>query len=139
MTIAFHANAGMPELNAIQKTQVGNPNGWSDFRQFETKKDVFEFSKENKPAEPVVPEIGMARILFNRLTPEQIETINKNREMPKNAKFVEDPIYGPKMTWNLCDFTAGTHTLPAGYELKNDILGFTHVVREGTQAWFLKK
>ncbi len=139
MTIAFHANAGMPALNEIKNAQQVNPNGWSDFRQFSEPKDVFEFSKEDQLEEPVVPEIGMARVLFNRLTPEQIETINENREMPKNAKFVEDPIYGPRMTWNLCDFTAGTHTLPAGYELKNDILGFTHVVREGTQAWYLKK
>ena len=69
----------------------------------------------------------------------RIETINKNREMPKNAKFVEDPMYGPRLTWNIADITPGTHTLPAGYELKNDILGFTHVVREGTQAWYLKK
>jgi hypothetical protein len=39
----------------------------------------------------------------------------------------------------VADITAGTHTLPAGYEFKNDILGFTHLVREGTQAWYLKK
>ena len=53
---------------------------------------------------------------------------------------VDDVAIGkPRLTWNLFDITAGTHQLPSGYELKKDILGFTCVVREGTQAWYLKK
>ena len=80
------------------------------------------------------------RVLFHRLTKEQIQNINENRELPKNAKFVDSDISGePKLTWNLLDWTKGTHTLPAGYELKQDILGFTHVVREDSKAWYLKK
>ena len=139
MTIAFHSNAGMSELYAMNNAQNVQTQGWEDIRKFEQIEDKCEFSKNDKPAEATAPEIGLARILFNRLTPEQIATINENKQMPKNAKFVDDPMYGLRMTWNIADISAGTHTLPAGYELKNDILGFTHVVREGTQAWYLKK
>ena len=86
------------------------------------------------------PKINLARILFHRLTPEQIKTINETKQLPKNAKIVDAEVSGePKLTWNLLDFTKGTHTLPAGYELKQDILGFTHVVREDSKAWYLKK
>ena len=139
MTIAFHSNAGMPGLYEMNNVQGVKVQGWDDIRQFENLEDTCEFSKNNKTTEAAAPEIGLARIIFNRLTPEQIATINENKQMPKNAKFVDDPVYGLRMTWNIADITTGTHSLPAGYELKNDILGFTHVVREGTQAWYLKK
>lgn len=86
------------------------------------------------------PKINMARVLFHRLTKDQIDAVNSSGELPKNAKFVDNEISGePCMTWNLLDWSKGTHTLPAGYEMKNDILGFTHVVRKDTQAWWLKK
>ena len=84
--------------------------------------------------------IGTLRVMMNRLKKDQIAEVNATGELPKNAKIVTDPETGKlKMKWNLCDFTEGTHKIPEGYELKNDILGFTHVVREGTQAWYLKK
>ena len=138
MTIAFNSHANLPikEMIGAYKQTPESLNK-KIFNPME--EDKFEVNKKPTIEETEAPKIGFARILFNRLTPEQIETINKNREMPKNAKFVEDPMYGPRLTWNIADITPGTHTLPAGYELKNDILGFTHVVREGTQAWYLKK
>ncbi len=84
--------------------------------------------------------IGTLRVMMNRLKKDQIAEVNATGDLPKNAKIVTDPETGKlKIKWNLCDFTEGTHKIPEGYELKNDILGFTHVVREGTQAWYLKK
>lgn len=83
------------------------------------------------------PKIGFFRILFNRLTKEQIKAVNECRELPKNAKF-KSALGEVGITWNIWDVTTGTHKLPAGYELKRDILGFTHVVREGTKSLFIR-
>ena len=98
--------------------------------------DIFKPQVEEKKA----PEISGVRVFFNRLTDEQIAQVNESGKLPKNAKVVDDVAIGkPRLTWNLWDITPGTHKMPAGYELKKDILGFTHLVREGTQAWYLKK
>ena len=105
---------------------------FDDFDKFEPTTVAI---KQNEPTK-----INIARILFHRLTPEQIKTINETRQLPKNAKIVDAEVTGePKLTWNAFDIIKGTHTLPAGYELKQDILGFTHVVREDSKAWYLKK
>lgn len=82
--------------------------------------------------------INPLRILCHRLTKEQIEEINSTGQLPQNAKIV-DELGTPKLKFNLLDFNLGTHTLAKGYELKRDILGFTHVVRENSKAWWLKK
>ena len=98
--------------------------------------DTFAPQVQEKKA----PEISGVRVFFNRLTDEQISQVNESKQLPKNAKVVDDVAIGkPRLTWNLFDITPGTHKIPAGYELKKDILGFTHLVREGTQAWYLKK
>jgi len=91
-------------------------------------------TKEKKQA----PQIGMMRILFQRLKKDQIEAVNESKELPHNAKIRNDALGRPYLSWNLLDVTEGTHKLPAGYELKNDILGFTHIVREGTKSIFMK-
>lgn len=139
MNIAFKpvSNFDTQNLNSVKSTPAVNQTFKGGiYDDFQTSYDCFEPQKQVN-TEP--PKIGIFRVLFHRLTKEQIEAVNKGGELPKNAKFVEDPVTGPRMTWNLCDFTAGTHKLPAGYELKRDILGFTHLVREGTKAWYLKK
>lgn len=102
--------------------------------------DSFESSSPKKPEK-----IGFFRLLFNRLTDEQIKAINETKTLPDGAKFMETldaygfPTGHPHLTWNAFGITPGTQTIPAGYELKNDILGFTHVVREGTQGLIYKK
>lgn len=121
-------NFEIPTDMVIIKTQDENkkdstPQGWNDVREFK--------------AEP--PKISWGRVLFHRLTKEQIEEINTNKILPKNAKFENNIAGGVNLTWNLWDITEGTHKLPVGYELKQGILGFTHVVREDTKAWYLKK
>lgn len=140
MTIAFHGMQNFGVQTKQTEEQQKPPVKYVVFDTF----DSFEKGKkpEQKPQDKVIgeaPKIGMARILFNRLTPEQINDVNSSGNLPKNAKFKDD-IYGnPQLTWNIADFTPGTHKLPEGYELKNDILGFTHVVREGTKSWYLKE
>lgn len=95
-------------------------------------------SPAEKTEEKQPSKINFFRVLFNRLTKEQIDEINSTGQLPKNAKIVNE-IGTPKLKWNLLDFTLGTHTMPKGYEFKRDILGFTHVVREDSKAWWLKK
>lgn len=84
--------------------------------------------------------IGLLRVLFNRYTKEQIKEINETGEFPKNVKVVDNPATGkPQLSINFFDVTLGTHKMPAGYELRQDLLGFTHLVREDSKAWFLRK
>lgn len=138
MTIAFYGagNSFAPQA----KTCHDLPTIFDDIKNYPVVQplpDIFTPSNTTKVEQP---KIGFLRLCFSRLTQEQIDTINTTGELPKNAKFVDNQVSGePILTWNLADITKGTHKLPVGYELKNDILGFTHVVREGTQAWFFKK
>lgn len=105
--------------------------------------DVFQTSS-NVAGQKNTDKIGKLRILFNRLTDEQIANVNRTGELPKGAKFVDcKDSHGrytgaQKISLNFFNITNGTQKLPAGYELRKDILGFTHIVREGTQGLFLK-
>ncbi|MCD7780818.1 MAG: hypothetical protein LUH05_09135 [Candidatus Gastranaerophilales bacterium] len=87
--------------------------------------------------ECTAPKISIPRVFFHRFTKDQIEAVNKSGKLPQNAKFTDNG-GNVSFTWNLADITTGTHILPKGYEVKNDILGFTHVVREGTKNLFIK-
>lgn len=97
-------------------------------------------SKPQENNQPIkqAPQIGTGRLLLGRLTKEQVDAINESGELPKNAKFKENMNGNIIITWNALDVTTGTHKLPVGYEVKNDIFGFTHVVREGTKNIFIK-
>ena len=137
MTIAFNGVEQYLQLTQNTQTSTRKPNENYIFGTFQTNN-----SFSPKPTDKVLgvtPKISMVRVLFKRLNQEQIYGVNTSRNLPKNAKFKNDTCGNPRLTWNLFDFTSGTHKLPEGYELKNDILGFTHVVREGTKSWYLKE
>ncbi len=137
MTIAFNGVEQYLQLTQNSQIQKRKVNENNIFRTFQT-----NIQYNPKPIDKVLggtPKISMIRILFKRLNQEQIYGVNTSRNLPKNAKFKNDTLGNPTLTWNIFDFTAGTHKLPEGYELKNDILGFTHVVREGTKSWYLKE
>lgn len=137
MTIAFNGVEQYLQLTQNTQTSIRKPNENYIFGTFQTNN-----SFSPKPTDKVLgvtPKISMVRVLFKRLNQEQIYGVNTSRNLPKNAKFKNDTCGNPRLTWNLFDFTSGTHKLPEGYELKNDILGFTHVVREGTKSWYLKE
>lgn len=142
MTIAFYGNVpvnevtpqGLPQIKLTKEQQ----SIFENIKEISSVLNSDAFEKTNKK-EAEAPKISLPRILFCRLKQDQVNAVNESRKLPKNAKLKENGLGGMYLTFNICDFTQGTHTLPAGYELKNDILGFTHIVREGTQAWYLKK
>lgn len=139
MTIAFHGvGSSIPQVQVNDHTGSNVSFGQNIFDDL-TSSDIVVLTTvpEQKPeqtAKPAAPSISFPRILFNRFTKEQVKEVNESKMLPKNAKFV-----GNGITVNFIDFTAGTHILPKGYEVKNDRFGFTHVVREGTQSWLFKK
>lgn len=104
----------------------------------EAPKDTVEIShsqaETQKNVEP--PKISRMRLMFSRLTDEQIKAVNESRMLPKNAKFQ----LGGKVICNnwfgICD---GTQKLLPGYELKKNVFGFTVVVPEGTKGLFIRK
>lgn len=129
----------MPKVSQPPKVDL-NKNFQTWFKPLPSddlqKSDSFQSLNKNEQTMEA-PEIKTSRILIGRLKKEDIDAINESGKLPKNAKFKE---MNGKITiaWNAFDITTGTHTLPAGYEVKNDIFGFTHVVREGTKNLFIK-
>ncbi len=85
-----------------------------------------------------VPQISWLRTVFSRLTKEQINAINETGQLPKNVKFVKDPVGNYSITYNYAGITEGTRTLPAGYEVRQDVLGFTRVVPKDTEGLFIR-
>ena len=86
-----------------------------------------------------IPDIGFFRIALNRLTPEQIAMVNESGKLPGNAKFVRNPMTGEyQINNNILGWTQGTRTLPAGYEVRRNVLGFTTVLPKDTEGLFIK-
>ncbi len=96
------------------------------------KNDCFECSCCNKEENNM--KIGFFRIIFRRLTDAQINEVNRTGQLPPNAKF--DRFGG--IHNNFFSITRGTRTMPAGYELKKGIFGFTHLVLKDTKGWLIK-
>ena len=92
-------------------------------------------SKEMDP-----PEISALRIMFGRLTDDQVAQINKSGKLPKNAKFIQSNMTGFYGIFNnFFNISPGTQQLPEGYEIKKNLLGFAIVVPKGTEGAFIRK
>lgn len=102
--------------------------------KFDMPNDSFESCSEiEKP-----PKINCVRIIFNRLTDEQIEQINKSGKLPDNAKFVTNESGGYSISPNIFGLTTGTQILPEGFEVKKNKLGVTVVLPKGTSGLLIK-
>lgn len=102
--------------------------------KIEEKQDTVELTQTKDTAKP--PSIGRMRLMFSRLTNEQIKAVNESKMLPSNAKFQ----FGGKVICNnWFGISGGTQKLLPGYELKNNIFGFTKVVPEGTKGFWFKK
>lgn len=98
--------------------------------------DKIDLSEKTKQLEP--PQISRTRLFFGRLTDEQIKQINEAKKLPENAKFVMNGFGGYVITNNFFNFRAGTRDLPAGFEVKKDIFGFTVVLPKGMEGISVK-
>ena len=83
--------------------------------------------------------IGYWRAAFSRLTDEQIKNVNETGELNGNVKFRSNGQGGYVIVPNIMNVSVGTKTLPAGFELKKNFLGFTCVVPKDSESIFLKK
>lgn len=85
-----------------------------------------------------LPKIGFFRIIFSRLTDEQIASINETKMLPKNAKFMGNcGFYG--IHNNFFNILSGTRRLPEGYEVRKNFLGFTKIVLKDSEGLLLRK
>ena len=123
-------NSAMLQLNAIngamptKQIYVIKATPQSDSTQFATKP----------------PKIGVLRLALGMLNNDQINQVNKSGKLPSNAKIV----YNKKtnsydLTTNYFGITTGTSTLPAGYELRKNIWGFTVVVPTNSEGLYLRR
>lgn len=101
--------------------------------------DEFIAAKTDDEAETKeCPPISRARAMFNRLTDEQIKAINETGKLPEGVKIEKDAYGNYHIGNNFINLTPGTRTVPAGYELKKDWMGFTVIVPKDTESVLIK-
>ena len=114
-----NANQNRPSENALERSP---------------KADAFKKTKKGEL------KVNPLRIWFHRLTQDQIDAINETRALPKNMKVRPNPVGTGFHTYhNIFNLYNGTKTLPDGYELRKNILGFTRLVPNDTEGFWLKK
>ena len=97
---------------------------------------------------------------FNRLSDEDVRKINKTRQAPQNTVFakidetkteyytdsegnrrsreVKTGRWHYELVNNRSGMETGTTTLPEGFSVEKDVMGFIHVVETGTKGLFIK-
>ena len=125
----------IPSFSSVSKTSFKQAPAEAAPTKTETAQDAIELSTKEKPQAPA---ISTARLLFGRLTDEQIKQVNESKQLPENAKFVMNGFGGYSITNNFFNFRAGTRQLPEGFEVKKDIFGFTVVLPKGMTGISIK-
>lgn len=97
--------------------------------------DSVEIAKRQN-VEP--PRISTVRLMFNLLTDQQIEQINKSRRLPDNAKFIMSGYGRFNIANNFFGIRVGTQTLPEGFEVKKDVLGFAIVLPKDSEGLMIR-
>lgn len=83
--------------------------------------------------------VGYFRAVFSRLTNEQIKEANESGKIKGKVKFKSNQRGGYVIVPNLMYITTGTQTIPAGFELRKNWLGFTRVLPKDAEGAFIKK
>ena len=96
--------------------------------------DVTEFSAKK----PEPPKISRLRLALGLLTKKQIDQINAAGRLPDNAKFMQNGMGGYTIHNNFFNLRHGTSTIPAGFEVRRNILGFATVQPIDTKGLFIK-
>ena len=142
MNVSFNCTTTFEEFAQLikQPQQPQKTPGWSDVRDIENpltkelNKDAFKLSKKGEP------KVQVLRIWFNRLTQEQIDAINESGKLPKNIKIRPKEMgTGYYIYHNIFNMYNGTQTMPEGYELRKNRLGFTRLVPKDTEGFWLPK
>ena len=125
-------------LNSINASYPLSDNNSSvSFRADLTQQpDSFELSAEAQELQP--PRIGMGRLMLGLLTDKQVAQINASKKLPSNAKFVMNGVGGYSISNNFFGMRVGTQTLPEGFEVKKNVLGFAVVLPKGSDGLMLK-
>ncbi len=84
------------------------------------------------------PQISDWQFLFSRLNDEQIEQVNKSKMLPPNGKFVMVDHGRYTLVPNWINLFTGTRKLPAGFELRKDILGFSVILPIDSEGLFVQ-
>ena len=90
-------------------------------------KTISDTVKNNK-------DINFLQAETSLLTDKQIKEINKTKKMPEGTVIAKDELGNYYITSDIFNLQSGTRTLPKGYEVKKDKLGFAIVVPIGTKG-----
>ena len=93
----------------------------------------------NKETLPNSAKVGFWRAAFSRLTNKQIEEANKTGKLSGKVKIKPNGRGGYTIVSNLMGVSSGTQTIPEGFELRKNWLGFTKVLPKDTEGLFIKK
>lgn len=100
-------------------------------------KSIFLKKKEQTQTQNTTP-ISVLEAFTGILSDEQIAEINKTKQMPEGTLIAKDELGNYYITNDVLGIDTGTRTLPKGYEVKKDRLGFAIVVPEGTKGIMIK-
>lgn len=123
----------MPVFSALKSKQAVTPRNVTMFKG--------ESVKPEKPIKTKDPNsVGYWRAAFSRLTDEQIKNANETGKLSGKVKIKQNSAgTGYTIAPNLMNITTGTQTIPAGYELRKNWLGFTTVLPKDSEGLFVKK
>ena len=123
----------MPVFNTLKTQQAVTPRNVTMFKG--------EKIKQEKPVKTKDPtKVGYWRAAFSRLTTEQINNANETGKLSGKVKIKQNLAgTGYTIAPNLMNITTGTQTIPAGYELRKNWLGFTVILPKDSEGLFIKK
>lgn len=120
----------MPTITMVKAQSAVTPHNVTSFK-----------GKAEKQAKTKDPnKVGYWRAAFSRLTNEQIKNANETGQLSGNVKIKPSSVgTGYVIAPNLMNVTTGTKTIPEGYELRKNLLGFTVVLPKDSEGVFIKK
>lgn len=138
----------MAGINALSNVHLSSVNFKHNIEEEAQIKESRAIDKElsadeakfsTKTEKPAPPEISTIRLMFSRLTDEQIAQINDSGKLHENAKFVMNGYGGYTICNNFFNLRVGTRELPQGFEVKKNVMGFATVLPKGAEGAFIKK
>ena len=125
--------SGMP-FNAMRSSKAVTSRNVTSTTYFKG-----EDKTHNKETLTNSAKVGFWRAAFSRLTNKQIEEANKTGKLSGKAKIKPNGRGGYTIVSNLMGVSSGTQTIPEGFELRKNWLGFTKVLPKDTEGLFIKK